>query len=438
MKNLLRYIACLGVSVAASLAVITGYELLTHRKVGSVIRSEIEYFTESRSSDGRSFDGGFGEYEGDDQEFVYYYDSELAQAKLPFPIVYQEMFMDEEHKHTLEEIYWGIMNHEEHIGLVNELPREDVDQLMEIIVECVPAIDHIDKLFYFTLTDDDTVLGVSFTYKYDLQEDQQRKDILEQKAQEILMHLPDGSDFEKFKYIHDQIVLGCTYSDTKNSDEYTAYGCLVTGEAVCEGYGKALCMLCERAGIDCLPVLGNAMDNETGEVMPHLWNLVKLDGEWYETDVTWDDPEAGKDSDVIGYENFAITDEEMWKNHTVSPNDYMHYPACNSVECNYYIHNGWYCGADVSLWDASERALLDSLEAGDGEMRLKCGSSEMYEAATGFFTNVEDVDTYDSFFFLINNYSDLIEASGFTCDTYELSMDDSARVIRVSLMTPDE
>ena len=28
----------------------------------------------------------------------------------------------------------------------------------------------------------------------------------------------------------------------------------------------------------------------TSEVINHAWNLIKLDGEWYQVDVTWDDP----------------------------------------------------------------------------------------------------------------------------------------------------
>ena len=94
-------------------------------------------------------------------------------------------------------------------------------------------------------------------------------------------------------YFHDSIILECNYDDTAKNC-YSAYGCLVEGKAVCEGYAKAMQILCSKAGIKCIPVAGKAYDG--GAVQPHLWNKVMIDGEWTNVDLTWDDPvtDAGR------------------------------------------------------------------------------------------------------------------------------------------------
>ncbi|MDO4623517.1 MAG: hypothetical protein Q4B22_11260 [Eubacteriales bacterium] len=105
--------------------------------------------------------------------------------------------------------------------------------------------------------------------------------------------------------IHDKLIDLVQYDDAlaeqfTSSEEsaydygYSAYGALVAnsrGEAntcVCDGYSYAYEYLLQMAGIPVTRVGG--MGGTSGETAgPHSWNLVMLDGEWYETDPTWDD-----------------------------------------------------------------------------------------------------------------------------------------------------
>lgn len=74
----------------------------------------------------------------------------------------------------------------------------------------------------------------------------------------------------------------CTYGED-GSAPHTAYGALIEGKAVCDGYAEAFLLLCNAADIPCLLVSG------TAEGIPHAWNLVFADGHWYHTDCTWSD-----------------------------------------------------------------------------------------------------------------------------------------------------
>ncbi len=70
------------------------------------------------------------------------------------------------------------------------------------------------------------------------------------------------------------------------------YGAFVEGEAVCEGYTMAFTYLGRQYGLDCFGVFGTTV-NTTDDYL-HSWNMVKIDGEWYFVDVTWDDNEFSR------------------------------------------------------------------------------------------------------------------------------------------------
>ena len=126
------------------------------------------------------------------------------------------------------------------------------------------------------------------------------------------------SDFEKAKAIHDYMVMNIDYdyanyrANTIPSDSYTALGALKNKYAVCAGYAKTFKLLCELAGLECTYVTGTAGG-------PHAWNQVKVDGKWYNVDVTWDDPvstdKAFDDHKYNRYSYFLISDELMYKDH---------------------------------------------------------------------------------------------------------------------------
>lgn len=61
---------------------------------------------------------------------------------------------------------------------------------------------------------------------------------------------------------------------------------------VCEGYARAMKVLCDEAGIPCVLVNGTALSdpNGTGSGGPHMWNYVKVGSAWYAVDTTWNDP----------------------------------------------------------------------------------------------------------------------------------------------------
>lgn len=118
---------------------------------------------------------------------------------------------------------------------------------------------------------------------------QQRFDAAVQKA--LAQVQPGMSQVEAMLALHDYLAVNCVYNwnvatgkdeSTYPQNIYTAYGVLVEGDAVCQGYALAYKYLLNLLGISSV-VTGSSDMN-------HAWNLVYLDGHWYHVDVTWDDP----------------------------------------------------------------------------------------------------------------------------------------------------
>ena len=56
----------------------------------------------------------------------------------------------------------------------------------------------------------------------------------------------------------------------------------------------------------------------TGRGVSHAWNLVRIDGKWYQIDLTWDDPVTSNSSasgGAISYNYYNLTDAEMGVEH---------------------------------------------------------------------------------------------------------------------------
>ncbi|MBE5932830.1 MAG: hypothetical protein E7263_05345 [Lachnospiraceae bacterium] len=182
---------------------------------------------------------------------------------------------------------------------------------------------------------------------------------LYEKTVEIIDSIikPGMTDYEKELAIHDYIVANCKYGQKDESKEYgfRAYGCLVQGIAVCNGYAEAMSLLLTCAGVE-----NGIMTGSAGEEL-HAWNIVKIDGQWYQVDATWDDP-VPDTGDFVSHTFFNITDDMMDDTH--SWNEEL-YEQCKGKTYNYYDYNGYvyeYSDLEKVVTDAAMRDITGELE----------------------------------------------------------------------------
>ena len=98
--------------------------------------------------------------------------------------------------------------------------------------------------------------------------------------------------YSKIKTIYNWICQNVSYDyahvgNTEYLKQFSAYGALIEGTAVCQGYAVLLYRLLLESGVDVRVIPG------TGNSTLHAWNIVELNGVYYNVDSTWD---AGKDS----------------------------------------------------------------------------------------------------------------------------------------------
>ena len=128
---------------------------------------------------------------------------------------------------------------------------------------------------------------------------------------------PGMSDFEKAITIHDWLLFNVDYDHSYSI--YDVEGTLNQRVAVCQGYALTFEAMAEAAGLEAVFIGGTADNGSGAGYQSHAWNRVKINGVWYNVDVTWDDPgQPGKnpsDHSGNGYDYFLISDAQLNKNH---------------------------------------------------------------------------------------------------------------------------
>ena len=171
------------------------------------------------------------------------------------------------------------------------------------------------------------------------------------EAEEILSGItPSMSDYEKELYIHDALAARIVYAEADNA--HNAYGALVNGVAVCEGYAEAFQYLLQQAGIQSFIIDGES----SGQA--HAWNAVNIGGNWYHVDLTWDDRETD-----LYHAYFNLTDTRIREDHVIYGADYD-LPTCNSEDAFYFT------GKDTLLDSYDVDTLADLITANGGKVHV--------------------------------------------------------------------
>ena len=176
-----------------------------------------------------------------------------------------------------------------------------------------------------------------------------------------------ATDFEKELALHDALAARCTYDGTAAGAEapaetypqaFSAYGALVKGKAVCEGYARAMQLLLDEAEIPATVVTGFDENRQ-----PHMWNLLTIDGRNYHLDVTWDDS-----GDQIRHTYFNLTSRDILQTHSLDEEN-QGIDTCTATEANYFYRTGAYFNS--YLLDDIVRVVARQVKAGAEIIELR-------------------------------------------------------------------
>ena len=232
------------------------------------------------------------------------------------PIVYQK------NENLYNAIRNCILKHKKEIKIDPKININDMTDSIEIIYNNDPEIFWLKSEWTARYETNCTTIIFDFKYSEDkIDEMEKSLNFQVNKIIKIADAKEITSDIEKFKFIRQYIMDNTIYDELADRDPdlmaHTAYGCLVENIAVCDGYSKAFKLIANRMGLDAGVVIG-ASEPATDSI-DHAWNYVKIDSDYFWTDITWDDIAYDKYGLDI-YQFFRLTDEELSKTHTVARN----------------------------------------------------------------------------------------------------------------------
>jgi|GEM_PF-824459 len=219
------------------------------------------------------------------------------------------------------------------------MPIEDVWSVVYAINLDNPHVFYVD----FGNIKIKTVLGmvvVTVTYFYNQNEVAQIQPKIQKTTNAILKRVQGTTEYEKVISLHDVLAENILYDDNaaEKIDKYylksnTILGVLFFKTAICEGISKTFKLLLNMLDVKCLIVVGDTNENVDKNVK-HAWNIVKIEGESYHIDLTWDVNRSF--SNAISHAYFCLSDKNAIKTHSWR---FGEIPVC-VCEKNYYKENG--------------------------------------------------------------------------------------------------
>ena len=182
----------------------------------------------------------------------------------------------------------------------------------------------------------------------------------------------DGSEYAKALWLHDWLLDQLEYDKTLKWS--SAESALTRGLGTCQSYESAYAKLLTAAGIE---------NSETRDTYDgHTWNAMKLDGQWYQTDCTWDDSSDNWYSFDQRHLYFGLTDELMAIAHPGHSKIYTtdtYATRSTSLADNYFVRTG-----DAAKWaKAYSDRIQKNLDAGKTEFEITADNASYPPSISG-------------------------------------------------------
>lgn len=277
---------------------------------------------------------------------TYATETEISIA-VPVNKFYYSKLQDNE-KDLYVAIHNGISRLENEIVLIQdldeevELTSENIGDVLDFYMKDNPGVFYVSS--QYTLEQSKVmhyqIVKLHLTYHYSEADIQSHIAILENKIDEVISkRITQGmTDYEKELTLHDYLLENTEYyhcADVKSIpyEKHTAYSALINNSCVCDGFSKAFSLLLDKVNIENIVVSG-FVNNTT-----HSWNLVKLEDEWYNIDVTSNNQTMEDGLRVKTHIFFNVNDEDISSIYKKDNIDIL--PECVANKYNYYTYNSY-------------------------------------------------------------------------------------------------
>lgn len=309
-------------------------------------------------------------------------ESDLSESVSPMPVA---GYAEETYLTSIEaagaQMREEMRNREEEIVIYYQAPeysRELVEAIANQALVHTGKPDEGDYLKWqfagwkteTTYKPDEDMLNLTIVYTYTYYTTYEQEKAVSDKVDEVLdeLKINEKKQYDKVKAIYDYICEHTVYDHENLNDnsyklKYTAYAALINEKAVCQGYALLFYRMALESGADSRLISG------LGNGGAHGWNIVQINGKYYNIDATWD---AG----VENYQYF-LKCEEHFQGHVrdgeyASEEFLMSYPMAQE---------------DYQIKDEQEISAPEIISV----------YSRVQNSAKVTWTNVEDADGYELF-----------------------------------------
>ena len=212
------------------------------------------------------------------------------------------------------QIYANVVQLTDSFTPVVDMELERIKRVFEAVYNDHPELFWLETSFSGKYLEDGTCVEITLNYNETVNELSAAREMFIGQAEAILAQARNlGSDYEREQYVHDALAERVDY-DLNSRMNQSAYSGMVTSRTVCAGYARAFQYLMQQLGIPCYYCTGFAGED-------HAWNIVRLGGEYYNVDVTWDDTAE------LTHDYFNKTDAEFASTHRRTGLS-VYLPAC--------------------------------------------------------------------------------------------------------------
>ena len=158
----------------------------------------------------------------------------------------------------------------------------------------------------------------------------EHRQAMESRVKKLARQAASLDEKGKELFIHDFIVENVKYDKLKKPYSHEIIGALGNGVAVCEGIAKAVKILCDELNIWCIIALSEA-NPEKGIKYRHAWNVIRINGQYYHLDVTFDNTLSR--GGTVRYDYVNLSDKQIFRDHEAV---IWKIPACSDNDHFYY------------------------------------------------------------------------------------------------------
>jgi hypothetical protein len=249
--------------------------------------------------------------------------------ELPDSFYFYRNLLSDSEKKVYDQIYANAVELDPYFEITTKVHYNRLDSIIIAVRYDNPDLFWFDTNYRYTYDGNGNISSVTLTFNDTEKNINAFKQRFYSCADSVLEYVMQFSkDVDKVKYCHDLLTNLNNYAWADYNQ--SAYSALCVGKTVCAGYSLAFQYLMQRLGIPSAVIYGFAGEN-------HLWNIVRLDNNWYEMDITWDDP-SGNPANTYYYDYFNITTAQMGNRKRFAPSTSL--PTANSTVYSYYNYYG--------------------------------------------------------------------------------------------------